>query len=86
MGYFSNGTEGELYMEKHCVHCANNHHEEGCAVLDAHMFDMSNDTLDFLIPRSKDNLGNDKCRMFRVADPERCMETPDMFEMERIEA
>jgi hypothetical protein len=71
MGYFSNGTEGEMYEEEYCSKCA---HVDGCAVWDAHMtlnYEECNNEdsiLHLLIPRSKDGPWNDKCRMFIAAD------------------
>ncbi len=38
MGYFSNGTEGEIYQEQWCNHCIHRPtQEKGCAVWDAHL-------------------------------------------------
>lgn len=67
MGYFSNGTEGEMYMERYCAHCA---HFKDCWVWAAHMkwnyAECNNDDsiLNFLIPRSEDKLTNEQCTMF----------------------
>jgi len=68
MGYFSNGTEGELYHEVYCDHCI--HDENGdCVVWAAHLdfnYDECNkpdSILHMLIPRSKGG-GNEKCEMF----------------------
>jgi hypothetical protein len=67
MGYFSNGTEGEIYSETYCSKCL---HCEGCPIWLAHMihnYDECNNPksiLHMLIPRSKDDLGNEKCKMF----------------------
>jgi hypothetical protein len=75
MGYFSNGTGGEIYEEEFCENCAN-WDDGGCAVMLAHMlhnYDECNkpdSILHLLIPRSKDGLGNEKCRMFRAEAPE----------------
>lgn len=71
MGYFSNGTEGMLYEEEWCDRCT---HQEGCAVWMAHLihnYDECNkkdSILHMLIPRKKDGLGNEQCRMFHPAD------------------
>ena len=68
MGYFSNGTEGELYQEAYCDRCIHRH--GGCAVWLAHMLrnyqDCNDDesVLHVLIPRSTDHLDNEECRMF----------------------
>lgn len=68
MGYFSNGTEGELYQEDYCDRCI--HGQDGCAVWFAHeMYNYDecnnkNSILHLLIPRSEDGLGNEQCRMF----------------------
>lgn len=75
MGYFSNGTEGDIYKEHWCRRCANCGDERGdfgCAVWDAHFlynYDQHTDegirkVLNVLIPRAKDG-GNERCLMFR---------------------
>lgn len=73
MGYFSNGTEGEIYREKHCDHCVHDGHgENACAVwglhllhnYDQHKNEKLRQSLDMLIPRDKDDLGNGQCTMF----------------------
>ena len=62
MGYFSNGTEGELYREAWCYGCRNWRDEgdgrgPGCPVMDAHFLyaygarDDAKSILDLLIPR-----------------------------------
>lgn len=67
MGYFPNGTEGMLYEQDFCERCL---HNEGCAVWLAHTlrnYDECNKAesiLHILIPRTKDGLGNEQCRMF----------------------
>lgn len=67
MGYFSNGSEGMGYAERYCSRCV---HEEGCVVWTAHLlrnYDECNNEksiLHMLIPRSRDGLSNEKCRMF----------------------
>ena len=67
MGYFSNGTEGQIYEAKWCDRCE---HQEGCAVWMAHMlhnYKECNDKesiLHLLIPRSEGGIGNEQCRMF----------------------
>lgn len=69
MGYFSNGSEGEDYVCRHCASCA--HWDDGgCAVWAAHVvFQYTKEhpirtILEMLIPRSADRLGNERCRMF----------------------
>ncbi len=41
MGYFSNGTEGEMYMEHYCYRCMNWRDNgtgtEGCPIIDLHL-------------------------------------------------
>ena len=73
MGYFSNGTEGDMYEARWCDRCVHQNGpdgESGCAVWLAHMiknYDDCNDDgsiLHILIPKTKDGLGNEKCRMF----------------------
>lgn len=72
MAYFSNGTEGEMYAEEYCDRCIHGplHSDDTCAVWDAHLFhnyeecNKKDSILHELIPRSKDGLGNEQCRMF----------------------
>ena len=72
MGYFSNGTECEIYEARYCCRCIHNKGEDGdgCMVMLAHLefnYDECrnmNSILHLLIPRSMDKLGNDQCRMF----------------------
>lgn len=78
MGYFSNGTEGDMYEEKYCEKCVHyGEAGEGCTVLILHTiwnYDQINPNddhatakkwaLDTLIPRTKDGLGNKECTMF----------------------
>jgi hypothetical protein len=65
MGYFSNGTEGDLYENRYCMRCW---HQGDCAVWDAHMlynYDECNNKesiLHILIPR--DGIKNLECKMF----------------------
>jgi hypothetical protein len=75
MGYFSDGTEGECYFEEYCSKCVHNGDGEGpmCAVWTAHLlysYDLCNEEknpLNVLIPRSKDGLWNEQCKMFLAA-------------------
>ena len=70
MGYFSNGTEGDIYSEKYCEKCV---HHPDCAVWRAHLFHSSdevnkpNSILHDLIPIDgyAENL---KCVMFIEGD------------------
>jgi hypothetical protein len=70
MGYFSNGTEGELYFEKYCAKCIHEQNGKQCPVWDMHLirnaegFNITEATLDMFIPRSEDRLNNEQCRMF----------------------
>jgi hypothetical protein len=67
MGYFSNGTEGELYYEDYCSRCVHNKNED-CPIWDAHLLfsyrDCNNpeSILHMLIPR--DGIENKACRLF----------------------
>lgn len=80
MAYFSNGSEGEAYVESYCYRCVhwkdlNDGRGPGCPVWDLHL--MSNyeecnkkgSYLHVLIPRSKDGLYNEQCTMFHAAPP-----------------
>lgn len=66
MGYFPNGFEGDAYELKYCATCL---HNSNCAVWDAHMlynYDECNNEksiLHVLIPRTKNHLWNEKCKM-----------------------
>jgi len=69
MGYFSNGTEGEMYQNRWCDNCIHNK-EDNCRVWFAHQLynydECNNDKsiLPLLIPRTKDGLDNEQCLMF----------------------
>jgi len=69
MGYFSNGTEGMDYQERYCSRCVHDANRD-CPVWAAHLlhnYDECNNKgsiLHMLIPRSKDGLGNEQCKMF----------------------
>lgn len=77
MAYFSNGCEGEDYMQRHCSRCAHSKHEEapgmGCPVMDAHWlwaYELCNEhetpgkkMLDMLIPQDEHH-NPLKCAMF----------------------
>jgi len=66
MGYFSSGTEGDMYIEQYCEECV---HYEGCAVMSAHMAcsykecNKPESILHMLIPRDEAGY-NEKCRMY----------------------
>lgn len=72
MGYFSNGTEGEMYEARYCARCLHSKLEDGCPVWGLHLFyngeqnksEMVGEMLSALIPRSKDGLTNERCEMF----------------------
>ena len=71
MGYFSNGTEGELYYEQWCAKCIHNEPEGAyCPVWALHMehnyaeCNKPESFLHVLIPRTEDHLGNKRCAMF----------------------
>ena len=74
MGYFSNGTEGEIYRDKYCSKCVHDLNND-CAVLLAHLLynydDCNNDKsiLHLLIQRTESGLGNKQCEMFIEAMP-----------------
>ena len=68
MGYFSNGTEGDMYHSQYCADCA---HDGDCAVWEAHLmhnYDECNNEkslLHYFIPRG-DTGFNEKCRMWML--------------------
>lgn len=75
MGYFANGTEGEIYQDEYCFNCQNwtireGEPCEGCPIWDMHMMDnydlcnVKDSYLNKLIPRQKRGLHNGKCVMF----------------------
>lgn len=71
MGYFSNGSEGDDYERQHCDHCLHQKLEDGgCMVWLAHCLHNYRDcndpdsVLHLLIPRSADDLSNERCTMF----------------------
>ena len=72
MGYFANGTEGDMYEEKYCEKCV--HHKpntfEGCPIWGAHFAfndvkkgSIGETILNMLIPQDK-NGANKQCNMF----------------------
>ena len=86
MGYFSNGTQADMYEAQFCNNCVHQKPDDGgCAVWLAHLICNYNECnnpdsiLHMLIPRTECGLGNDECKMFHPVDLSRCRETPDMF-------
>jgi hypothetical protein len=78
MAYFPNGTAGECYEAQYCNHCVHQNGpdgESGCAVWLAHLLYSYRDCNDkdsilhLLIPRSKDGLSNEQCRLFARKKP-----------------
>lgn len=72
MGYFSNGTEGELYREAYCDKCIFDR-EQRCPIWNLHLalnYADCNDPhspLHKFIPRSKDGCENMECFFFMPA-------------------
>ena len=73
MGYFSNGTEGEMYRERYCDRCVHDNAGEGpmCAIWLMHLEschgpdrEQMAPVLHRLIPRSADGLDNERCVFF----------------------
>ena len=71
MGYFSNGTEGEMYEAEYCDRCVHQKVDDGgCAVMMLHLIhnydecNKPNSFLHVLIPREKDGVRNEQCKMF----------------------
>ena len=70
MGYFSNGTEGEIYEAEYCEKCIHyGDEEQGCPIWGAHLcYNYSDEDtdarniLDMLIPQKE--IGNGQCEMF----------------------
>jgi len=87
MGYFSNGTELEFYIEGYCVHCAHcrpDDEDHLCPILGLHLdynYERGNlieKVLNELIPRAA--IGNGNCAMFIEPNDGRCQVTGDLFE------
>lgn len=82
MGYFSNGTEGDLYQDRYCRRCVHYGPEDGpgCPIWGAHLaynYELTNvphmespgkAILDSLIPIGPDEF-NEQCRLFHEASP-----------------
>lgn len=76
MGYFSNGTEGDMYEADYCNNCVHQDPDRGCPVWDAHLFfsyELCNEKdhpgkvmLDMFIPR--EGIENKRCTMFVSRD------------------
>ena len=73
MGYFSNGTEGDLYREAYCDKCRWDK-DNACPIWMAHMLhnyaecNKAESTLHMLIPRkAAPDFGNDECFFFEPA-------------------
>ena len=72
MGYFSNGTEGEMYYEEYCAHCVHDDPDNGkhCPIWSLHLLhnyeecNKKDSFLHVLIPRDKKEGFNDTCTMF----------------------
>ena len=73
MGYFSNGTEGDIYESEYCARCVHHDHEPGedepCPIWMMHVLyngkDEFQEILDMFIPR--DGVHNLECNM--LAEP-----------------
>ena len=69
MGYFSNGSEGMDYQAHYCDRCVHDANQD-CPIWAAHLdhnyAECNNESsiLHMLIPRSKDKMDNEQCRMF----------------------
>ncbi len=72
MGYFPNGTSGQMYEEQYCNRCVNC---DGCWIWMIHLSRNYEDSgkpdsiLHVLIPRTEDKLGNEQCVMFKEGQP-----------------
>lgn len=93
MAYFPNGTAGACYEEEYCQHCVHSGPDGvSCNVMLIHNlfnYDQCDDSprgkaieaiLDLLIPRTKDDLGAEKCEMFHAQDPEAERELRRLYE------
>ena len=87
MGYFPNGTAGEIYYDQWCSRCI--HEREmregsdgpGCPIWAAHLLwnydDKRKEFLDWFIPR--DGLHNEQCKMFVKCGQNYDPTHPDLF-------
>lgn len=74
MGYFANGTEGDMFEARQCARCVHEDPDKGCPVFLAHVlyaYELCNQKehpgkvmLDMLIPRK--GAHNDDCAMFHA--------------------
>ena len=67
MGYFSNGTEGDMYQQRYCNRCKNDVNED-CPIWLAHLIHNGHEILDLFIPRA--GVENRPCTMFVEREPE----------------
>ena len=80
MGYFANGTEGDMYAEQWCSRCIHNQQEMLCPVIMAHMlwnYDECNNEASLLhkmIPR--EGIHNGACFAFSQAKASEHNEMP----------
>lgn len=81
MGYFSNGTEGDMFEAQYCARCVHNT-DKGCPVMLTHLLfsyeECNSDSnakrmLDILIPR--EGAWNEQCAMFHEGKPPRLSST-----------
>lgn len=62
MGYFSNGTDGDIYQSNFCNRCIHDKEGFGCQIMNAHFFfnydqhknEQLKEVLSMLIPREED--------------------------------
>lgn len=94
MGYFPNGTSNEFYTGHFCANCRNWRYDEetdtyGCPIMDLHLLwnydavgsdaDLTKKSaLNMFIPIA--GIENQECKMFLPHNPNRCLETMDMFD------
>lgn len=78
MGYFPNGTSGEMYESRYCETCVHYGPEDGpgCPIWGLHLlhnYDQIGESdlakvlgsaLSSLIPRTPDDVGNEQCRLY----------------------
>ena len=86
MGYFSNGTEGQMYEERYCSRCVHRDDEYGCPIWNLHFVFNGEaewrDTLDMLIPMVMGDMDGIKvsfpglCVGFQEGTPSREAEPP----------
>ena len=77
MGYFSNGTEGDMYEAQYCARCVHRDDERGCPVMTAHVLyayeecnskSNAKHMLDMLIPKAESPAFNAQCAMFHARE------------------